>query len=59
MDLIEVGKTIADAGWKVGLALLVYILAKDAVRTRVALIECLQSGGKISDKSLDAMDDIG
>lgn len=59
MDVIEAIKGLAERGYDVGLALLVYLLAKDAARTRVALIECLQSGGKISPQSLDTLDDIG
>lgn len=59
MEIVEIINTLADAGYKGGLAILVYILAKDAVRTRIALIECLQSGGKVSEKSLDSLDDIG
>lgn len=59
MEIVEIVNTLADAGYKGGLAILVYILAKDAVRTRIALIECLQSGGKVSEKSLDSLDDIG
>lgn len=59
MDVIEIINTLADAGYKGGLAILVYVLAKDAIRTRIALIECLQSGGKISEKALDSLDDIG
>jgi len=59
MDIVEIAKQVAEMGYKGGLALLVYVLARDAARTRVALIECLQSGGKVSEKSLDALDDIG
>jgi len=59
MDIIEVAKNIAGIGVQGGLAVLVYVLAKDAARMRVALIECLQSGGKVSEKTLDAIDDIG
>lgn len=59
MDIIDLINQFAELGYKGGLGLLVYLLAKDAARTRVALIECLQSGGKISEKSLDQMDEIG
>jgi len=59
MPILDFLKQVAELGYKGGLALLVYVLAKDAVRTRVALIECLQSGGKLSEKSLDQLDELG
>lgn len=59
MDIIETIKQLAGLGVDGGLAILVYLLARDAARTRVALIECLQSGGKLTEKTLDTLDDIG
>lgn len=59
MDVVDMLSKVGDVGLKGVLVILVYVLAKDRQRLQAALVECLQSGGHLSDKMVDRLDDIG
>lgn len=58
-DILEVLKTIPQLGVDSVLALLVYLLWREVKEQKAIIIECLNSGGKLSDETIDSLDNKG
>lgn len=56
MELIDLIKTLPQLGVDGILIMLVYLLRQEVKSQKKMLIECLQSGGKISEETLDEVD---